>query len=544
MTPQEAFKLAQPGFRAYSEDRLDDAEAVADTILRASPRDVNGLYLKGIARRARSDAEGALKYLLPADEMAPGQVNIGTAIGLALQDLRRYDEARARFEAVAMQVPNAPEPHRYLGTLKSSLRDRVGAIASWRRAMALGLRDKQLLTALAHALEQAGEREEAGALIDEALALEPHDPAAIAVRAMIDFEAKNYDAVIDRVENDIRLDVGDSTDIAQAIGILGDALERKGDFRDAFDAYLRSNEVARKAAAEEFESFDGLYSLEGARRVRRIVERAPPQERPSQSDPTRVAFLVGFPRSGTTLLEQVLSTHSLVVSSDERPTLHAVVRRVWDERGGLEAALSRKSEDFEDLRRAYWNAAAPQGLPSSRHIFLDKLPLSIVWLGLIAKLFPDAPILLALRDPRDAVLSAFKRRFAMNTAMFYMLRLTDAAAYYDAALGAGEAARRAFPWLDVHEVRYEELVTELENVARSAVAALRLEWEPDVLRYRDFIRSRTISTPSARQVVKPLNTSAIGVWRNYREPLGTTRPTLEPWVRHWRYAPWEEAEDG
>jgi hypothetical protein len=193
--------------------------------------------------------------------------------------------------------------------------------------------------------------------------------------------------------------------------------------------------------------------------------------------------------------------------------------------------------EIQDRRRRYWeNATAALKEPLAGRVLVDKLPLNLVLLPAIARIFPDAKIIVALRDPRDAVLSAFQQRFGMNPAMAQMLELGSAARYYDAAMTLLERCREKLP-LDMHQVRYEDVVADLEGAARGLAAFLDLPFEPAMLEFSATARRRDIATPSARQVVQPLYARSVGRWRAYAYHLSPVLPLLAPWAERFGYPP-------
>jgi hypothetical protein len=159
-----------------------------------------------------------------------------------------------------------------------------------------------------------------------------------------------------------------------------------------------------------------------------------------------------------------------------------------------------------------------------------------VLLPAIARIFPDAKVIVALRDPRDAVLSAFQQRFGMNPAMAQMLELESAARYYDAAMTLLERCREKLP-LSFHQVRYEDVVADLEGAAQGLAAFLGVPFEPAMLDFGATARRRDITTPSARQVVEPLYTRSVGRWRAYAQHLAPVLPILAPWAQRLGYPP-------
>jgi hypothetical protein len=169
-----------------------------------------------------------------------------------------------------------------------------------------------------------------------------------------------------------------------------------------------------------------------------------------------------------------------------------------------------------------------------RDVFVDKLPLNAALLPVIYRLFPHAKIVLALRDPRDCVLSCYQQRFGMNAAMFQLLRLDTAAGYYDAVMRLVQTCRAKLP-IDVCEVRYEAVIGDFDASVGALLSFLGLPWDDAVRGYAETAKRRVIATPSASQVVQPLYTSSRGKWLNYRRFLEPVLPVLEPWVAAFGY---------
>ena len=174
------------------------------------------------------------------------------------------------------------------------------------------------------------------------------------------------------------------------------------------------------------------------------------------------------------------------------------------------------------------------GVEPRGRVFIDKMPLSNVQLPVIAKLFPNARVLFARRDPRDVVLSCFRRRFGMNPSMYQLLTLEGAAAYYDAVMRLSGIYGNLLP-LPQHLVRYESLVEDFEATARAACDFLGIEWDQGLLDFAAKARARGISTPSAAQVARGLNREGQGAWRRYAQQMAPVLPILEPWVRQFGY---------
>jgi len=272
------------------------------------------------------------------------------------------------------------------------------------------------------------------------------------------------------------------------------------------------------------------------------LERGAPGALPQPQDPPwpypfRPAFLVGFPRSGTTLLDTMLDIHPQIASIEEQPTLEAVSDRLLDARGGYPDGLARLSPDaLAEAHRAYREAVQPWLPDGFRGVLLDKLPLRLLRAPLILRLWPQAPILFALRHPCDVVLSNVMQQFRPNEAFVHFDTLEHAARIYDQVLRTWRHARETLP-LRVHEVRYEALVQAPDVVLAQACAALGLDMRPEMLDSARRLQGRgRIQTNSYQQVAEPVYQRAAGRWQRYRRWFEPVLPLLAPHVEWLGYS--------
>ena len=255
-----------------------------------------------------------------------------------------------------------------------------------------------------------------------------------------------------------------------------------------------------------------------------------------------MAVLASFPRSGTTLLEQVLDSHPGLVSSDEREAFgRDIFPALWrTETTPLPTAEALDSMPLERLAaqrdRYFAYMAAALNEPIGDRVHLDKNPTMTLLLPGMLRLFPEAKLLIALRDPRDVVLSCFMQYLPLNTNSVCFLTLERAARRYAHDLGIWRKFRETIctPWL---EVRYEDCVLHLEREARRALQFLELPWDPQVLAYRDRLKTKAVSSPTYEAVSQPLYTSAIGRWKNYRKYLEPCLEVLQPSLDAFGYEP-------
>lgn len=258
----------------------------------------------------------------------------------------------------------------------------------------------------------------------------------------------------------------------------------------------------------------------------------------SQQDKTRLVFFVGFPRSGTTLTEQLLAAHSEIATSEERVDLGYAIESLFThyksdyQQDAVKRFNQLSDDDIKFVRSAYWQSV---GIDNQRGgVYLDKLPLNISHIPWIQKVFPDAKLIVALRDPRDVCLSCYFQHFASNVAMNHFLQWQTTTRYYRYVMSQWLATKEHLE-MDWLETRYEDTVADIESQARKLIEFVGLDWQPEVLSYRDALNNRAVATPSNAAIRQPLNTKAIERWRNYPELADSAKADLASLVLAFAY---------
>jgi hypothetical protein len=324
---------------------------------------------------------------------------------------------------------------------------------------------------------------------------------------------------------------------ADALLMLAHALDRLGRPTEAFRAAMEGKAIQRRL----FSARAAGHETETAKlkRLRAWFETAGPMAAGSSApqDESGVAghvLLVGFPRSGTTMLEQALGAHPEIVTLEEAPTLGDHYAAFLSGAQGLER-LSRISEDEAARWRArYWEVVRQHGVDPNGRVFLDKAPAGTLNLPLVARLFPAAKVLFAVRDPRDVVLSCAMNAFQMNALTYEFTSLSQTAACYDAAMGLASVYRRVLP-LAVHEVRYEKLVAGFAQELTAITGFIGVPFDPATTDVAASARGRAVRTPSAAQVREGLNSGGVERWRAYRNEIAPVAGVLAPWVEAFGY---------
>src|ERR1019366_6365185 len=485
-----------------------------------------------------SEAERLLRR---AVEIAPNYLSSRNALGLCLLRLERPAEALEQFEALLKLNPRLPYAHASHGNSLLALGAIVEAEASYQRALALEPDQVLALAGLAHIASGRGAYPEARTWAEKALALVPGYPDAVMSLAAAELgerQKPQAEARIRALLTDPRLA---PLEHAYANGLLGDILDAENRPPEAFAAYTACNRELQRLYADRFRM--EANALEYVRSMTRCYERARPQgwntRAPLGPDPSCArghVFLLGFPRSGTTLLEVILEGHPDVVSLEEKESLIDSVNEFMWRPEDLERLYRVTPAVLESLRAAYWRRVAGEGVDVAGKMFVDKYPFNTLKLPLIARLFPEAKILFACRDPRDIVMSCFRHRFKMNAPIYELLSIEGAARYYDAVMQLLIRLTSALT-LEPCLVRHEDLVTEFAREMKRICTFLGLEWTPAMGDFALRTKGRAVLTPSTAQLVRGLSTEGLGQWRRYRAQLALVLPTLEPWVKRFYYDP-------
>jgi Tfp pilus assembly protein PilF len=477
-----------------------------------------------------------------ATALAPNDPLVRNAYGLILAKLERKQEAVEAFEAAVKLAPGFPQAQYNLGWAKEATGDLAAAQTSLETALALKPDYPDALARLAAIAFRRSEFAKAKELAERALALHPAQALALTTLANVAVAQSDYelaDGLLAKLLADTNLQ---PMERALAHGVLGDLRHAQGRFAEAYEAYRQSNREKYSLYAARFDA-PGVETIATYTAWLADYFEKPPQglwaarkasHAPATDEPRVHVFLVGFPRSGTTLLGNVLASHEGVVSLEEKGTLDDATRSFLNNAAGRDRLGSLPAPDAAAHRSHYWRKVREFGAEPAGKVFIDKHPLNSIKLAIVAKLFPHAKILFALRDPRDVVLSCFRRTFVMNPAMFEFTALERAARFYHQTMRLSAAYRAALD-LDWCETRHEDLIDDFESETRRVCDFLELAWTPELAAFAERARERAIATPSSVQVTRGLNRRGVGVWRNYADQMAPVLPVLEPWVKKFGY---------
>lgn len=402
--------------------------------------------------------------------------------------------------------------------------------------IAPGLAQARHLAALV--LQGRHQLPEALAYASQAANLAPHDSNAQILAATL--EAKSGNLIDSRQRLETIVQRGSDPNLARAHLELGVILDKAAEFDKAFVHLGKAGEIALNSPAAQhidkttiYRDIDQLrasfdpHFLSGAR------DRLAPDGMP---DPV---FLIGFYRSGSTLAEQILAAHPAVSSSDETHLIGYVLAELAKIVPGCSSDAERirrlDSAQISHLRAHYWAIARQVfGDRIMQRTLVDKTTLNTLNIELINSVFPDAQVLFTVRDPRDICLSCITQSFGLSPLTVQLLTWQDTARLYAAVMGYWLMVRDSLS-LSWTELRYEDVVIDLEGQFRPVFQKLGLDWSDACLAFYRHAQRKSINTPSFDQVTRPLYASSVGRWRNYQSQVDVILPTLQPFIHHYGY---------
>jgi len=508
--------------------------AVCNEILAGDPELIQALYLRGCAAFQTGDIAQSLNDLEIVHGRHPEHLHAAYYFGRSLRTAGRLQDALAPLQA-AMHDNELEVVSRYeLATCLARLRRRPEAIDHYQAILSLQPDNVQVAANLAALLERENRLDEAKSWTGKALRMNPANETAQMMQATLDRRSgkflqatQQFQHLIPGVENPINRSI--------AWNQLGQSLEGQKDWDGAYDAFSESNQILKENHSGSTPNPREPHSLQTIAWIQAWLKEKPITnwKTPAEPDAGGLAFLVGFPRSGTTLLDRMLSAHPDIEVLEEK-SLFSRLHQDWSEPGTLEALADINAAQIKDARDIYRQELSRHRHQPQRSLVIDKLPLNLAYLFLINRLFPEAPIIFLQRHPLDVCISCYSQAFELEASMGYFLDIQDTAQYYDAVM---QVAALAMDQISnpLHALHYEDLVSQPEVQLKAIVGFLAREWEDSMLEYRQREGVAASNTPSYQQVSQPLHSRSVGKWQHYSKQLAPVLSDLQPWIKHFGY---------
>jgi len=519
----------KPAADALFRGDLTHVEDLLRPHLARAPNDVAALHMLARARARQGghgDAEALLARCL---ELDPGFDGARFAYANALFDQQKAAEAIAQVEALLQKDPAHPAYRNLLAACLALVGDYAQVNGIYEALLARYPNQPRLWLNAAHALRTVGRRDEAIAAYRRCIALAPDlgdaywGLANLKVAVLTDAETAAMAVQLDRAD----LPAEDRLHLNFA---LGKALEDRGDYAEAFAHYADGAAIRRASIAYDADETTGLV-----RKSKALFTPAFFAERAGFGSVSAAPiFVLGLPRSGSTLIEQILASHSMVEGTMELPDIGFIAKRLgWGPTDGADAPYPAGLAELDaatvrGIGDGYIATTAIQRQLDRPH-FVDKMPNNFLHVGLIQLILPGARIIDARRHPLAACFSAFKQHFAQGQAFSY--ELTELGRYYAdyvEVMAHFDAVRPG----RIHRVIYEDMVEDTQAEVRRLLDYCGLPFEAGCLKFYD--NDRAVRTVSSEQVRRPIFRDGLEQWRRFEPWLGPLRSALGPALETWR----------
>ena len=517
-------------------DKTQDAIDNYDIAISLKPDYVEAYSNRGIALMEMNRPDEALASYEKAAHIRPDYADSHYNRGNALRELDRLDEALAAYHKAISLKPDYADAYINRGTVLSELNRLEEALGSYLKAISLKPDHAGAYVGLCQFYEKQNNLGEFEKAIEKAVRnCGENNSDILFCRAQLANRKNHFEVAIGYLDK-VQVQKLQPSLKEAYFSVLGKACDNLEQFERAFSAFEKQNELTKiSGRAQKFNADKFLNSIQLRKEAWTTDVKATWPNSMIGVNQTSPAFIIGFPRSGTTLLDTILRSHPGISVVEEMP----MVRKMSKAFGRMQSIQNFNALSVADvlgLRDVYATELKMhlnQG--DDGKLIVDKLPLNVVHVGLIHRVFTDAKFILVLHHPCDCVLSCFMQTFKLNDAMANFLNLDQSARLYAAVMELWSLHRQNLN-LDVHVLKYEDLIQDLEGTCRSLIKFLGVEWDDNIYSYQKTALSRAmIRTPSYSQVIQPLYKQASGRWTNYQKQMQHVLPVLRPWIDAFGY---------
>jgi len=510
-TLQQALALHRAG-------RLPEAETLYRQILRVEPNNQDALHFLGVLAQQIGKNEIAVELISRALSYRPDYAEAHYNLGIALYALGKTDAAAASYRQALVLKRGYVEAHYNLGMALKDCGKLDEAVNSFRQALTLKPDYAEAQHNLGVTFSELGKLDEAVSCYKKTLSLKPDYVRAFKGLAQI-VKYTEIDAVILAMEDFYnkkeRLPVADRIDLGFA---LGKVYEDLGSCDKSFDFILEANRLKRGSYRYSTQIDQDLFA--------RIKQVFSPDfftlHHGSGDQEGAPIFVVGMPRSGTSLVEQILSSHPLVFGAGELDILRNATQNICAEHSGApfpECMLNLDRDAFAEIGSVYIKKTRAYA-PRAEHI-TDKMPNNFLRVGLIKAILPNAKIIHCMRNPMDNCFSIFKTDFTVTHG--YAYDMVELGRYYNLYQDLMAHWEKVLPGF-IYSITYEEVVSDLRNQTERLLAFCGLPWDEACLAFHKT--ERRVSTASLAQVRQPIYRDSVELWKRYERQLEPLRQAI------------------
>ena len=515
--------------------QFDDAIESYKQVLKIKPDYAEAYYNMGVALKSKGNPEAAIDSYKQALKIKPNYAEAYYNMGNALKNKGNPEAAIDSYKQALKIKPDYAEAYYNMGVALTNKDDLEGAIDSYKQALKIKPDYIGVYSNTCEAYEKSNKLAELSEVISRAKAeLKEFTDDLLLYEALYYFRSNNYEHS-EKLISLVNIDQLNLIRRPKFLQLKAKLHHYQKNYKSAFNSFAEMNHSVINSSdykgneAQVF--FDEL--LNRSQQLKNIVETPYSQSLTELSIDTPT-FLIGFPRSGTTLLDTILRTHSKIDVIEEKDMLSKAQLHLGNKLSIVDIE-NLTNVELANAKEIYFKEMEKFVSTKSGGCVIDKLPLNIIDVPIIHKLFPTAKFILVLRHPLDSILSCWMQLFRLNPAMSNMVELDRIVDFYGEAMTILELSEKRYS-LNVHRIRYEDLVLDMKSEVSNLLRFIELDWENELENYQETaMRRGIISTPSYSQVIEPLYKTASYRWEKYRKSLEKYFVKIEKWTTKFGY---------
>ena len=479
--------------------------------------------------------DSSILYFEKSIKIKPKLPQVYFNLGLAYDKKKNIDLAIINFKKVIKLDPNHSIAFYNIGHLYKKKLDSIKAEEYLKKSLDLNPNFIKTYDDLFSLYDQSNQINKFSNLLDKAKKILNEKKLVSFYEAVFTYNQKNFIQTVKILEN---LDLKENY-VPHNItkhSLLAKSYDRINEFEKAYNHFKINNQLVNESYGKDVDEKSFIQLVTKRIEFFKNFKLNRWKQHQSKDEFLQPIFLVGFPRSGTTLLDTILRTNNSIEVIEEKPILRNFLRNLNVKTKNNFDNLDDLDKKFiQNMQNIYFEERAQYLDNKKTKTVIDKMPLNIIYIGEILRFFPNAKFIFALRNPYDSVLSCFMQQFELNPAMKNFTSLENSAILYDLVMKLWTIYRDVFS-INCHFIKYEDLITDFEKTTKEIFKFLKIDWSDNIKNFHITAKKRlNISTPSYNQITSPLYSRSIGRWKNYENEFKGLKNILDPWLDEFNY---------
>jgi len=476
----------------------------------------------------------AIEYAQNAITLNPKFFLAFNNLGIAQKERGDYEDAKSSFQKSISINPKGFLAYYNLGIINYELNDAVNSEKSYIESIKFNPKYISSYINLLNLYEKLNKIEKLEELLNQAKKIFPENDTLKLIEGKLNFKIKNYEKNSTLLKSLNFNNTNKNREILR-LTILAKSLDKIGNYSDAFKYFQDANNLNFEINKNKVDKNKIIEIIEKRINFFKNSENFSWNNKDQKNSYNDPIFLVGFPRSGTTLLDTILRSHPKVNVIEEKPIISKFIEKLNTKlNSNLEKMNSLDEESISEIKNFYYSIR-DKYIYENKEIHIDKMPLNLIHAAEIIKFFPNAKFIFAIRHPCDCVLSAFMQSFSLNDSMANFLTLEDTIFFYSKLMELWNIYTNSLK-INYHMIKYENVVSNFNEAINNLLIYLNLEWSDEIIKFHETAAKRgLISTPSYDQVNRPIYSESVGRWKNYEKEFSNIKFKLESWIKIFNY---------